>query len=292
MIWILISLLLCSAGIILVILGKKQAPVINKSVKEAEDFDPLKSRQSHWPIPALTQYLNRLGLHFQVRTITTTLFALIAIAIILLFIQPPNNALLLIGIMLALTHLVLQALGAKQKKKLLEALPSFLNQVGRRLSTGVSVEHAFTDSMENIEGPLELSMRRVIQRVGLGLELYQAFEREARANGLKELLIISTALHINEQFGGSIRSILDDIVQILRLDDQGKRELKAQTGETRITAMVLTLLPIVMIGLLVSMNPDFLSQMWQDGLGQTLLITAATLQCVGAISLWRMVRIV
>lgn len=292
MIWILASLLLCSAGVILVLLSKKQQTPVSSAAKEVEEFDPLNARQSRWEIPAVTNYLNRLGLNLQPGMVLTIIGLEIFVAIVVFTAQPPNVAVLITAVMLTATHFILQAIGGNQKKKLLQSLPSFLNQVARRLSSGVSVEHAFTDSMENIDGPLELAMKRVLQRVGLGLELYQAFEREARANGLKELLIISTALHINEQFGGSIRSILDDIVQILRLDDLGKRELKAQTGETRITAVVLTLLPIAMIVLLVSMNPQFLLQMWNDALGQTLLITAAALQFVGAFSLWRMVRVI
>lgn len=292
MIWILASLLMCCAGLLLVLVSRKQAIPVNQASREAEEFDPLKARQSFWTLPVITNYLNRLGLDLQPKTILLIIGCEALVAIVAFLSQTPRIAFFLTAIMLALTHLILQTLGGNQKKKLLASLPSFLNQVARRLSSGVSVEHAFTDSMENIDGPLALAMKRVMQRVGLGLELYQAFEREARANGLKELLIISTALHINEQFGGSVRSILDDIVQILRLDDLGKRELKAQTGETHITALVLTLLPIVMIGLLVSMNPQFLAQMWNDSLGQTLLITAASLQCIGAYSLWRMVRVI
>lgn len=284
--------MLCAAGLLLVQISKTQQKPDNKASQEAETFDPLKAHQSRWTIPVVTHYLNRLGLNLQPGLVIAIVAGEGLVTITALMTQPSKVALLVTAIMLVLTHLVLQALGANQKGKLLQALPSFLNQVARRLSSGVSVEHAFTDSMENIEGPLELAMQRVMQRVGLGLELHQAFEREARANGLQELLIISTALHINEQFGGSIRSILDDIVQILRLDDLGKRELKAQTGETRITAVVLTLLPIAMIVLLISMNPQFLSQMWNDSLGQTLLVTAATLQCIGAFSLWRMVRVI
>ncbi|MFT5033264.1 MAG: tight adherence protein B [Bermanella sp.] len=292
MIFILSSILMCGAAVVLVELSKTIHAAAKKSNREVEEFDPLKARQSPWAIPVVINYLSRLGLTLRTEVTIAIIGSEAAIAVILLLLQPFKIAMLATAIMLTLTHLVLQTIGGNQKKKLLQSLPSFLNQVARRLSSGVSVEHAFTDSMENIDGPLELAMKRVMQRVGLGLELYQAFEREARANSLKELLIISTALHINDQFGGSIRSILDDIVQILRLDDLGKRELKAQTGETRITAMVLTLLPIAMIGLLLSKNPMFLSQMWSDGLGQTLLVTAAILQCVGAFSLWRMVRVI
>lgn len=283
------SILMCLAGLALVMAGKESKA--SSSPAESDDvFDPLASRRSRWVPEPLVQYLNKLGLHLSPTTVllllALELFAFLILAVSLDF----SAALLTFFSLVAATHLVFQAIGARQKHKLLLALPSFLNQVSRRLSGGISVEHAFTDSMENIDGPLELAMRRIMQRVGLGLELHQAFEREARANGLKELLIIATALHINEQFGGSIRSVLDDIVHILRLDDQGKRELSAQTGETRITALVLSLLPVAMVGLLFSMNPEFLLQMWRDSFGKQLLIAAFAMQMLGVFSLWRMVR--
>lgn len=286
---ILASLLMCAAGIVLVLAGKRETAA-KMAVEDDNDYDPLASRRSRLVPEFVVRYLNKLGLNFAPAAIAGLLIFELVLATLLWVSLEFSIALLSAGAMLMLTHIVLQILGARQKRLLLLALPSFLNQVSRRLSAGVSVEHAFTDSMENIDGPLELAMRRIMQRVGLGLELHQAFEREARSNGLKELLIISTALHINEQFGGSVRSILDDIVHILRLDDLGKRELQAQTGETRITAMVLTLLPLAMIGLLVGMNPEFLAQMWDDNLGKNLLMTAGVLQVVGAFSLWRMVR--
>ncbi len=288
MIWVLVSLLIASAGAMLLLAGKNE-PLPTGSKKE-EDFDPLTARKASWTPEVLIRYLNRLGLNLKPSLVMSLLVVEMVLVVILWLALEFSVALLAALGLLLITHLALQALGARQKQRMLQTLPSFLNQVSRRLSAGVSVEHAFTDSMENIDGPLELAMRRVMQRVGLGLELYQAFEREARANGLKELLIISTALHINEQFGGSIRAILDDIVHILRMEDLGKRELKAQTGETRITALVLTLLPLAMITLLTSMNPEFILQMWHDSLGKNLLIIAAALQVLGAATLWRMVR--
>lgn len=283
------SVLMCLAGLTLVMAGKEGKTKPGPAEPE-EVFDPLTSRRSRWVPEVVTQYLSKLGLHLS-PTVVALLLALEVFAFLVLAATLDFTAALLAFLsFLTATHLVFQAIGARQKRKLLLALPSFLNQVSRRLSGGISVEHAFTDSMENIEGPLELAMRRIMQRVGLGLELHQAFEREARANGLKELLIIATALHINEQFGGSIRSVLDDIVHILRLDDQCKRELSAQTGETRITALVLSVLPIAMIGLLFSMNPEFILQMWRDSFGKQLLVAAFGMQVLGVFFLWRMVK--
>jgi tight adherence protein B len=39
-----------------------------------------------------------------------------------------------------------------------------------------------------------------------------------------------------------------------------------------------------------AMNPEYLERMWQDAAGRVLLTLAASLQVVGSLLLWRMVR--
>ena len=133
-------------------------------------------------------------------------------------------------------------------------------------------------------------MRRIVRRVHFGYDLHQAFEREARVNKLNEFDVLATALRINEQYGGSIRSILEDIVDILRMQDSGKRELSAMTGETRVTAAILAALPPGIAAYTFYNNPKFLTDMWQNPGGQQTLMVAVTMQIVGVIVLWRMIK--
>ena len=133
-------------------------------------------------------------------------------------------------------------------------------------------------------------MRRVVRRVHYGYDLHQAFEREARVNQLNEFDVLATALRINEQYGGSIRSILDDIVDILRMQDSGKRELSAMTGETRVTAAILAALPPAIAAYTFINNPKFLTDMWNTVGGQQTLMAAVIMQLLGVIVLWRMIK--
>lgn len=173
---------------------------------------------------------------------------------------------------------------------MLEQLPSFINQVTRRLSAGISVENAFADSVETLERPLGTVMRRVVRRVHMGYELHQAFEREAQNTKLHEFNVLATAIRINEQYGGSIRTILDDIVGILRLEESGKRELSAMTGETRFTAVVLAVLPILIGGYMFYTNPEMMLDVWEQSSGRKMLYFAGFMELTGIFVLWRMIN--
>lgn len=287
MLWILAAAALLALALVLIKLSLMQASAA--VAEQDEGVDPILERNTSIPT-FLNSYLNHMGLNLSPASVWSLVMLVVFALLLCLVALPANTALIAALITLLLVNAALKTAGTRRKQRLLEQLPSFLNQVARRLSAGVSVEHAFTDSVESLEKPLSDSVKRSMQRMALGMDLHQAFEREAKTSDIREFHVVATAMRVNEQYGGSIRSILEDIVDILRLDDLGKRELRAQTGETRISAGVLSVLPIAIAGWLMIQNPAFLNQMWVDSFGRILLILSAVMVVAGIFTLWRMVR--
>lgn len=284
MIWIALSLLLIGlAFVMLLLLGSKETD---------EKLDPRTEadrKQDGVPV-FLKEYLAKNGVELPPQAIYVAL-SLAAAGLLLSLLTLPINmaATAFIGIP-TLLFLGVKSLGAKRRKKMIDQLPSFINQVTRRLSAGISVENAFSDSVETLEAPLGTVMRRVVRRVYMGEELHRAFDREANLNRLNEFSILATAMKINEQYGGSMRSILDDIVSILRLDESSKKELSAMTGETRFTAFVLAVIPIAIAGYMFAVNPELIQNMLENTGGKIALIVAVGMEITGMIIMWRMIK--
>jgi len=283
MLWIALALLLVGLAfvVLMIISGESETPTPeNEIIPEAGPKLPA----------ALENYLGSNGVELPPAVVYAGIaVTVIGVALSLLILPLNMGALISMGLVFAAFSLI-KIIGAQRRAKMLDQLPSFINQVTRRLSAGVSVENAFADSVETLERPLGTVMRRVVRRVHYGYDLHQAFEREARVNKLNEFDVLATALRINEQYGGSIRSILDDIVDILRMQDSGKRELSAMTGETRVTAAILAALPPGIAAYTFYNNPKFLTDMWNSTGGQQTLMVAITMQLLGIIVLWRMIK--
>lgn len=283
MLWIALALLLVGlAFVVLMIISGESEEITpeNEIIPEAGARLPA----------ALENYLGSNGVELPPAIVYAAIAILMTgIALSLLFL-PLNIGVLSTAGLIFIAYSLVKIIGSQRRAKMLNQLPSFINQVTRRLSAGVSVENAFADSVETLERPLGTVMRRVVRRVHYGYDLHQAFEREARVNQLNEFDVLATALRINEQYGGSIRSILDDIVDILRMQDSGKRELSAMTGETRVTAAILAALPPGIAAYTFYSNPKFLTDMWNSAGGQQTLIAAITMQVLGVIVLWRMIK--
>ncbi|POP53129.1 type II secretion system F family protein [Zhongshania marina] len=283
MLWIALALLLIGLAfvVLMIISGESEETTPeNEIIPEAGAKLPA----------ALENYLGSNGVELPPAIVYAAIATLITGIALSLLLLPLNIGVLSTAGLIFIAYSLVKIIGSQRRAKMLNQLPSFVNQVTRRLSAGVSVENAFADSVETLERPLGTVMRRVVRRVHYGYDLHQAFEREARVNQLNEFDVLATALRINEQYGGSIRSILDDIVDILRMQDSGKRELSAMTGETRVTAAILAALPPAIAAYTFYSNPNFLTDMWNSVGGQQALVLAVTMQFLGVVVLWRMIK--
>ena len=105
-----------------------------------------------------------------------------------------------------------------------------------------------------------------------------------------ELRLFALGLKVNHRYGGNASELLENLIKMIRERDQGARQLRAMTGETRVTAVVLALLPISVAGYFLVTNPTYLVGMWADDSGRWMLIGAFAMQVFGCIALWRMLR--
>lgn len=169
-------------------------------------------------------------------------------------------------------------------------VPIFLDQVVRGLATGRNLDGALRMANEETRPPLSEVMNRVQQAVDLGEDVGEALRDAARLYDLRELHFIALAVQISHDYGSSPKEMLESTAKLVRHREQVQRELRAMTGETRVGAWTLGLLPSSVALYMLAANPDYLQSMWSDPSGQTMLIVALVMQVTGALILWRMVK--
>ncbi|MNT50984.1 hypothetical protein D3C72_1879270 [compost metagenome] len=124
----------------------------------------------------------------------------------------------------------------------------------------------------------------------LGVGLAEATSDFAELYEKDELRLFALGLKVNHRYGGNASELLENLIKMIREREQAARQLRAMTGETRITALVLALLPVSVAAYFLATNPTYLQSMWRDSSGQMMLVSAFALQVVGCFALWRMMR--
>lgn len=178
----------------------------------------------------------------------------------------------------------------RRLRQIIQQLPGLLDYSVRSLKAGRTLNDAVLGGIDSTREPLRSAMLRVRRNVQLGVALDVAVNELAELYRQDELRLFALGLRINQRHGGNASELLENLIKLIREREQGGRQLRAMTGETRITAWILGALPLAMVGYFMFANPGYLLAMWQDRHGQTMLLFAFALQAVGCVVLWRMMR--
>jgi tight adherence protein B len=253
------------------------------------ETQPLLHRKQN-KLPMIERLFWRAGIDVSGRQLFAGLLCLILLAVFGGLWKGPAFGLSIPVVGVVIVYLWLSHKANSRITLILVQLPLFLDQVLRGLGTGRSMEGALKLAAEETPAPLKEIIERVLRANELGADLGTVIQETADLYRINELYLLALAIRINRTYGSSVRDLLQNVVKMIHEREAARRELRAMTGETRVTAWVLGLLPPGMAVYIMAMNPSYLETMWHDPSGRTLLMVAVALQIVGAFTLWRMIK--
>jgi tight adherence protein B len=178
----------------------------------------------------------------------------------------------------------------RRMQRMIAQLPQLLDHTVRSLKSGRTLGDAVLNSIDTAGAPLNEAMSRIRRNVQLGVPLPEAVQDFADLYERDEFRLFAMGLRVNHRYGGNASELLDNLIHLIREREQAARQLRAMTGETRLTAVVLALLPLGMTVYFLIVNPSYLLHMWADASGQQMLLAAFVMQTLGCLTLWRMLR--
>lgn len=294
--WLIALSVLMLVGAALLLIGSRRID-IHQAVRArfrgvilmAAVVDEQRSARPHLLLDWWTRKLQRAGAEVTPKT-TSLLLGPVVVAAAIGLVGWGARGIWFPVVAALILHLLLERRSRLRQAAMLGQLPGFVDHVVRGLSTGRTIENTVLLAAQQCRPPLRDVLERVRVNVELGAQLGDELQQAARVHRLRELQLLALAVHVNQRFGGSARELLQSIVTMIQQREQAQRELRALTGETRISAWVLGLLPISVAAYMMAVNPGYLDTMWQDATGQKVLLSALALQSAGAVLLWRMVR--
>ncbi|THF64272.1 type II secretion system F family protein [Pseudothauera rhizosphaerae] len=246
--------------------------------------------EARWWQRARTRLGGALGYQFRRRDLVLWPAALAAAAVLGGTWQGVAGAALVPAGILAAAVLVLRMRLARQRAHLVAQLPVFLDLMLRALATGRDVHSALRLATEESQDPLRELMMRVRRESELGVDLGEALRNVAESRKIPEIGLVAMGLKISYHFGTSPKEMLASVITMIRQQERARGELAAMTGETRISAWVLGLLPVGVATYIALTNPGYMAAMLDDPTGRLTFAVAAGLQVLGVLILWRMMR--
>ena len=179
----------------------------------------------------------------------------------------------------------------KWRRRMVAQLPGFIDGMVRLLTVGNATQAAFQLSVASAKAPLREPLEDAAALARAGVDLDSALQQTARNAGIEEMALLASIIGVGVHYGGRTDLLLERVAGFMRDREQAEQELIALSSETRLSAWVLGLLPMIVAGLIVMTNASYFMLMWRDPTGQTMIFSAAGLQMVGVLMLYRLARI-
>jgi tight adherence protein B len=170
-------------------------------------------------------------------------------------------------------------------------MPDAMDLLARSLRAGHSMADGLRLIGDEMAEPISAEFQRCYQQQALGVPLEATLEELTVRVPNLDLRFFVNAVVLQRQTGGDTAEILDKIARLIRQRFQIRAQVRALTGEGRLSGLVLLALPIVMAIYLYFRNPDYLMILFREPLGQKMLVAAIVLQIMGALVIKRIVDI-
>lgn len=270
---------------------EEQPLTVLKKVNKSSSSEALSEWLDHLPaIEFLESLLFQAG-HEDKLSLVLSFQLIAAVAPLLLAFALGLNTLfaLVASIVLSIIPVVvLNNMAGQRRAKFCEQLPNAIDLMVAVLRSGHSIPQAVKAVASESPKPCGEEFEGVLQRLNLGQPLSDSLILSAKRFQSYELDLMRKAIAIQAEVGGSLAELLDKTNMTLRQRLKLAKQLKVITAQSRLSAGIVGMLPIVLAIALNVMSPGYMQMLVDDPMGRNLLCASIALEILGVYVMHKM----
>jgi tight adherence protein B len=150
----------------------------------------------------------------------------------------------------------------KRRNKFGEQFAEALDIIVRSLRSGHPVTTAIKMAARELPDPVGSEFGMVEDEITFGLDIESAMRNMLDRVGQEDLPLFVTSVAVQSSSGGNLAEVLDNLTEVLRLRIKMRRKIRALASEGRISAIILSAVPIFLFGVINWMAPTFYGAHW------------------------------
>ena len=162
---------------------------------------------------------------------------------------------LVLGLVLPL--MVLGRLRDRRYRKIEAQFPAALDVFVRGLRAGHPVSAALGLLATEMPDPIGTEFGLVVDEITYGADMRDSIQAMADRWGLADMQMFVVCLSVQSETGGSLSEILDNLARVIRERASMFLKVRALSSEGRMTAKMLTALPVLAFTVLFVVKPAF-----------------------------------
>lgn len=171
-----------------------------------------------------------------------------------------------------------------------ELLPDSIDVLVRGLRAGYPLPAALDLVAKEMPDPVGTEFRLTSDEISFGQDIRTAIDNLYRRVGQDDLLFLIMAVNVQSQTGGNLAEILAGLSRLLRNRAKVNMKVRALSADGRMSAVVLSLIPFILFGLIAVISPSYFGEVRDHPLVVPALIYATLSLVLGNIVMYRMVN--
>jgi tight adherence protein B len=206
------------------------------------------------------------------------------------FLGLPVAALLAVAVAVVLPVLVLLSIRERRMNTLVAQLPDALDLMARGLKAGHPLNTSIATVAETMPDPIGTEFGIVVDLVTYGDDINTAMNKLAARNPNEDFRYLAAAIAIQHGSGGNLGRVLTILSQVIRGRMMMRRKIKAMSAEGRISAVILSAIPFLMVGLNSIITPEYYGGIVDSPMFLPLAAVALVLIVTNAVVLFKLVN--
>lgn len=196
-----------------------------------------------------------------------------------------------IALAIGIPLLVISKIADSRRKRMEHQFPVALDIFVRALRSGHPIASAIDLLTREMEDPIGSEFGLISDEVAYGADLIGALEHMADRWGLDDMKMFVVSLSVQSQTGGNLAEILDNISKVIRDRHQMFMKVRALSSEGRMTAWMLTVLPVFGFVSIFLVTPQYYLSNAEDPVFQYSSVALLVMYCLGVYIIRRLVDI-
>jgi len=192
-----------------------------------------------------------------------------------------------LGFFLPLVYIQFRA--NRTRRKMEQQFPVALDVFVRGLRAGHPIASALDLLTVEMPDPIGSQFGVVVDEVTYGAELRDALQAMAERWDLDDMRMFVVSLSVQSETGGNLAEILDNLSKVIRERHAMMMKVRALSSEGRMTALMLTILPVFSFTLLFLVNSKFYLDVADDPFFLPGFVTLILMYVIGFITIRKMV---
>ncbi|HUE72619.1 MAG TPA: type II secretion system F family protein [Pirellulaceae bacterium] len=183
--------------------------------------------------------------------------------------------------------IVVRAIRVNQMRKV---LPQALQAVADAVRSGQNLSETFDLVAKEIKGPLGAEFANAYSQLELGHSPIGVMSRMIYRVPLAEFRIFATAVVVHRRAGGNLSLLTERMAHAARDRHDVRNHLLAVSAGSRLSAWGMAIGSVLAVVILSSLEPEYTRSFLEHPKGPWLVGIAVSLQCVGGLWVWRILR--